>query len=42
MGVGRAWELESASLPDECSLNEVGDKGLCPGTGLLYCLVHQL
>jgi len=41
-GVGRAWELETASLPNERSLNEVADKGVCPGTGLLYCFVYQI
>lgn len=41
-GVGRAWELESASLPNERSLNKVADKGVCPGTGLLYCFVYQI
>lgn len=31
---GRAWQ--SASLPNGHSLNEVADRGVCPGTGLLY------
>lgn len=43
-GAGRngAWELESASPPNKHSLNKVADKGVCPGTGLLYCPVYQI